>query len=157
MPCKTAVNWLFNDIWRYLIIGFFDRKIEANSCEGLLYPKVSVFKTMLHLKRFIIISINLIFETFSIARKASFLQFQFFNKKTLCVITIAMICSSLASLWKFQYFRRSICNLVEHLWWSFYCKNSEPLIIFTKKLHDRRLLVFWRLFQRFISLKNFTL
>ena len=32
------------------------------------------------------------------------------NKKTLCVITIAMNCSSLASL-----FRRSIYNPVEHL------------------------------------------
>ena len=64
------------------------------------------------------------------------------NKKTLCVITIAMICSSLASLWKFQYFRRSIYNPVEHLWWSFYCKNSEPLSIFTKKLHNRCFLGF---------------
>ena len=30
------------------------------------------------------------------------------NKKTLCVITIAMICSNLASHWEFQYFQRSI-------------------------------------------------
>ena len=65
-----------------------------------------------------------------------------FNKKTLCVVTIAMICSSLALLWKFQYFRRSIYNPVEYLWWSFYCKNSEPLSIFTKKLHHRYLLGF---------------
>ena len=64
------------------------------------------------------------------------------NKKTLCVITIAMICSSLASLWKFQYFQRSTYNPVEHLWWSFYCKNSEPLRIFIKKLHHRCLLGF---------------
>ena len=28
------------------------------------------------------------------------------NKKTLCVVTIAMICSNLALLSKFQYFRR---------------------------------------------------
>ena len=32
------------------------------------------------------------------------------NKKTLCVVTIAMICSNLAYLWKFQYFRRPIYN-----------------------------------------------
>ena len=64
------------------------------------------------------------------------------NKKTLCVITIAMICSNLASIWKFQYFRRPIYNPVEHLWWSFYCKNSKPLSIFTKKLHHRCLLGF---------------
>ena len=48
-----------------------------------------------------------------------------------------MICSTLASLWKFQYFRRSIYNPVEHLWWSFYCKNNKPLSIFTKNLHRR--------------------
>ena len=66
----------------------------------------------------------------------------FLNKKTLCVLTIAMICSNLTSFWKFQYFRRSTYNPVEHLWWSFYCKNSEPLSIFTKKLHHRCLLGF---------------
>ena len=27
MPCKTAVNWLFNDIWCYLVIGCFYWKI----------------------------------------------------------------------------------------------------------------------------------
>ena len=63
------------------------------------------------------------------------------NKKTQCVITIAMICSNLASLWKFQYFRWPIYNPVDHLWWSFYCKNSKPFI-FTKKLHHRCLLGF---------------
>ena len=35
------------------------------------------------------------------------------NKKTLCVVTTAMIYSNLAS--KFQYFRRPIYNPVEHL------------------------------------------
>ena len=64
------------------------------------------------------------------------------NKKMLCVISIVMICSSFASFWKFQYFRRSIYKPVEHLWWSFYCKNIEPLSIFTKKLHHRCLLGF---------------
>ena len=63
-------------------------------------------------------------------------------KKTLCVVTIAMICSNLASLWKFQYFRSSIYNPVEYLWWSFYCKNSKSLNIFTEKLHHRFLLGF---------------
>ena len=27
MPFKTTVNWLFNDIWYYLVIGSFDWKI----------------------------------------------------------------------------------------------------------------------------------
>ena len=27
MPLKTTVNWLFKDIWRYLVIGCFDWKI----------------------------------------------------------------------------------------------------------------------------------
>ena len=37
------------------------------------------------------------------------------NKKTLYVVTIAIICSNLASLWKFQYFRRPIYNPVKHM------------------------------------------
>ena len=64
------------------------------------------------------------------------------NKKMLCVLTIAMICSKLASLWKFQYFRRPIYSAVEHPWWSFYCKYSKLLSTFTKKLHHRCLLGF---------------
>ena len=48
-----------------------------------------------------------------------------------------MICSTLASLWKFQYFQRPIYNPVEHLWWSLYCENSKPVSIFTKKLYRR--------------------
>ena len=39
------------------------------------------------------------------------------NKKTLCVVTIAMICSNLASLWKFQNFGKPIYNPDEHLWY----------------------------------------
>ena len=27
MPFETTVHWLFNDIWRYLVIGCFDGKI----------------------------------------------------------------------------------------------------------------------------------
>ena len=86
-----------------------------------------------------------------------------FNKKTLCVVTMAMICSNLATLWKFQYFQTPIYNPLEHLWWSCYCKNSEPLSMFTKELHHNACLgskyasAFWRLFKRFISLKYFTL
>ena len=30
MPFKTAVNWLFNDICCYLVIGSFDWKIEQS-------------------------------------------------------------------------------------------------------------------------------
>ena len=56
-------------------------------------------------------------------------------KKTLYVVTIAIICSTSPSPWKFQYSGRPVYNPVEHLWWSFYCKNSKPLSIFTKKLH----------------------
>ena len=27
MPFKTTVNWLFNDIWRYLVLSCLDEKI----------------------------------------------------------------------------------------------------------------------------------
>ena len=54
-------------------------------------------------------------------------QWLSFQVEMLGVVTIAMICSTSASLWKFQYIRRPICNLVKHLWWSFYCKNSKSL------------------------------
>ena len=44
MPFKTTVNWLFNDMWFYLVIGFFDWKIGVfqQTVEGFivsLYPK----------------------------------------------------------------------------------------------------------------------
>ena len=29
MPFKTTVNWLFNDMSYYLVIAFFDSKIDA--------------------------------------------------------------------------------------------------------------------------------
>ena len=51
--------------------------------------------------------------------------------------TIAMICSTLASLGKLQYFWRPMYNPVKHLWSSFYCENSKPLSIFSEKLHRR--------------------
>ena len=79
---------------------------------------------------------NLILITWTI--KCEFNQ----KQETLRVVTLTMICTTFASLWKFQYFWRSIHNPVEHLWWSFYCKNIEPLSIFTKKLHHRCLLGF---------------
>ena len=59
------------------------------------------------------------------------------KQETLCVVTIAMICSNLASLWKSQYFQGPIFNPVEDLWWSLYCENIKTLSIFTKKLHRR--------------------
>ena len=37
MPVKTAVNWLFNDIWRYLVNGCFDWKIGVfQQLQGLI-------------------------------------------------------------------------------------------------------------------------
>ena len=41
MPFKTTLNWLFNDIWCYLVIGSFDWKIgifQQAVVKGLLYP-----------------------------------------------------------------------------------------------------------------------
>ena len=81
-------------------------------------------------------------------RKKSLLQ-----QETLRVVTNAMICFTLASLWKFQYFRWPI----EHVWSSFYCKNSKR---FHKKssVTDARLgskykpAFTWRLSKCFISL-----
>ena len=38
---KVIVNWLFNDIWFYLVIGCFDWKIgviQETVVRGLLYP-----------------------------------------------------------------------------------------------------------------------
>ena len=40
MPLKTTVNWLFNDIWCYLVTGCFDWKIsifKQTVVRGLLY------------------------------------------------------------------------------------------------------------------------
>ena len=82
-------------------------------------------------------------------------------QKTLRVVTITMICSTLASLWKFLYFWRPIYNPVEHLLWSFYSKNSKPLSIFTKisiidaRLGSKYASAFWKLLKRFITLKYF--
>ena len=41
MLFKTTLNWLFNDIWCYLVIGSFDWKIgifQQTVLRGLLYP-----------------------------------------------------------------------------------------------------------------------
>ena len=41
MPFNTTVNWLFNDIWLYLVISCFDWKIrifQQTALRGLLYP-----------------------------------------------------------------------------------------------------------------------
>ena len=76
------------------------------------------------------------------------------KQESLRVVTIAMIFSTLASLlWG------SICNPVEHLWWSFYCKISKLLSIFTKssivdaRYGSKYVCASWRLFKSFISLK----
>ena len=34
IPFKTTVNWLFNDIWCYLVIGCFDWKIRWKSVQN---------------------------------------------------------------------------------------------------------------------------
>ena len=41
MPLKTALNWLFNDIWRCLVIISFDWKIglfQQTVIRGILHP-----------------------------------------------------------------------------------------------------------------------
>ena len=41
IPFKTTLNWLFNDVWCYLVIGSFDWKIgiiQQTVARGLLYP-----------------------------------------------------------------------------------------------------------------------
>ena len=77
------------------------------------------------------------------------------KQETLRVVTIAMICSTLAWLWKFQHFRRPIYDPVEHLWWSFYCENSKLLNIFTRKLHRRCSLRFYIHLCFFKTLRTF--
>ena len=90
------------------------------------------------------------------------------NKKRCRVVTIAMFCSTIASLHLSIYLSLFIhtyiyiCIPVKHLWWSFYCEYSKPLSLFTKKLVDSRLgfkfaSAFWRLIKRVISLKYFAL
>ena len=83
------------------------------------------------------------------------------QQETLCVLTIAMICSTLTWVWKFQYFRRPLYNPVKHLRWRFYCENSKSLSIFTKSsIADARLgskytSAFWRLIKRLASLNYY--
>ena len=53
----------------------------------------------------------------------TFFQTTLNNKQeTLCVVTIAMICSTLASLWKSQYFQGPIYNPVEDLYGAYIAK-----------------------------------
>ena len=72
-----------------------------------------------------------------------------------------MICSTLALLWKSQYFQRPIYKPVEDLWWSLYCKNIKPPSIFTKSSNvDARMCskytsAFWRPLQTFYFFKGF--
>ena len=59
------------------------------------------------------------------------------EQETLRVETIAMICTTLSSLSKFQYFRGPIHNPVEHTSViELFCENTNPLNIFTKKLQS---------------------
>ena len=39
MPFKTTVNWLFNDMWCYLVITFFGWSFSTNSGKNLLFPE----------------------------------------------------------------------------------------------------------------------
>ena len=55
-----------------------------------------------------------------------------YQQKTLCVVTIAIICSTLDPPWKFQDFRRPAYNLVKHPWWSFIAK-----IVSVKYIHKK--------------------
>ena len=59
------------------------------------------------------------------------------KQETLRVVKIVMICSTLASLWKIQYFWRLKYNWDEHLWQSLYWENSNPFSMFTKNLHRK--------------------
>ena len=79
--------------------------------------------------------------TCKLRNRSNFLSDTIFKQETQRVVTIAMFCSTLALLWKFQYFWRPIYNPVELLWWSFYYENSKPSV-FTKKLNRRWLLGF---------------
>ena len=105
-------------------------------------------------------SVNLMSHLFQTSVLFKRWQWGVKKQETLRVVTIAKICSTLASLWKFQYFWTPTYNSVEHLWWSFYYKNSKLLSISTKKLRRwcyKQTSAFLRLFKRFISLKYFTL
>ena len=49
IPFKTTVNWLFNDIWRYLVIGCLDWKIanfQQTVVTGLFYPWFNSLNTI---------------------------------------------------------------------------------------------------------------
>ena len=64
MPFKTAVNWLFNDIWCYLAIGCFEWKIcifQQTVQRGLLYPETIGGKLKLFWVYTIIIICSIVF------------------------------------------------------------------------------------------------
>ena len=56
-----------------------------------------------------------------------------FEQETVRILTIAMICSNLASYWKIQDFWRPIYNPVKHLWWSFYWKKIVSRQVYSQK------------------------
>ena len=65
--------------------------------------------------------------------------------------------SVLASLWKIQYFRRSIYKSVEQIGGAFICENSKLFSVFYARLGSEYASSFRRLFKCFTSLKYFTL
>ena len=135
-------NFITNTLVFLLICAI--AKIKEAKQETVLLRRICISRILVSLL-LILLNVILINDTltFTLNFKLLFCFVKLFSIKkkqeTLRVVTIAMICSTLASLWKFQYFRRPIYNPVEHLWWSFYWKNSKP---FTKKLHRRCLLGF---------------
>ena len=168
---KTIFEYTFLNSFIISVIWYFDNIVSVrtvkhpNPCYTGLQLTKSKFSADINSVRLLLLPVRLFYPTFELLLLIFFSLFAKtkVNKKTLCVVAIAMIYSNLASLWTFQYFRRPVYNPVEHLWWSFYCNNSKLLSIFTKKLHHRCLLgskhasAFWRLFKRFSSFKFFTL
>ena len=119
----------------------------------------------------------LFFKVFFIVRTLKSIQSYFFLKyfffkfirhaehltRNAMRCTISIICSTWVSLWKSQHFQRPIYNPVEHLWWSLYCENIKLLIYSQKssivdvQMGSKYTFAFWRLFKRFIFLKDFSL
>ena len=80
------------------------------------------------LPRFIVCLKNLIFAHKSMTRQSALILTR---NVTRCNNRDDLL--RLISVWKFQYFLRPIYNPAKHLRWIFYCENSKPLSIFTKK------------------------
>ena len=82
------------------------------------------------------------------------------KQETLRVVTIVMICSTLASLWKFQYFQRPIYNQSNVYDGACIVKIVSRLVYSQKgSIVDPRLVskyasAFWRPFKLYISLEH---